>query len=76
MACQLPVLLSDIIAFKHIKPALKTSFDIENIQDKINYFFSLSKKQREEMGKQLRDFVLKECSYNAVKDKYIKYYLD
>lgn len=77
LASGTPVILSNINAFKPIntKGAIKVPFNIKVIQKQIDVFFSLSKKEQEKLGKQGRNFVIKDSSEEAVKPSVLKYFL-
>lgn len=76
MSCELPILLSNIRAFKHIKPAIKIPFNARKIQEEIENFFKLPESEKIKLGKDCRNFVMEESSYEVLKDKYLKYYLE
>ena len=69
LACETPVILSDLVAFSPIKTkaAIKTPLDIEEIQKKIENFFALPKKEREAIGRAGRKFIISSSSEEVMK---------
>ncbi len=78
MACGTPVMVFDIGAFKIINsPAtIKIPFDMNELQKEVDKFFKLSKKQREELSKKGRNFVIKDSSEEKLIDKTLKRLLE
>jgi glycosyltransferase involved in cell wall biosynthesis len=70
MLCQTPALVSDIESLRLIKPALKAKLSVEEMQEQIDKFFAMSEKEREELGKLSRKYIIKENSYKNLKDKH------
>jgi len=76
MCCHLPCLLSDIDALTSYKHSIIVPFNTKKIQEAIDKFFEMSEKEREKLGKKCREYVVKESSYQALKNNYRKYFLD
>jgi glycosyltransferase involved in cell wall biosynthesis len=76
MLCGTPSLVSDITALKSIPQAIVSENDAENMQSKIDWFFSLSEDKRKVIGLNMRKAIVEETSYNNLKDSYIKTFLD
>lgn len=66
MLCRTPALVSDIPSLRLIPGAIKAKLNEEDFQKKIDKFFSLSKKEREEVGRKSRKLIIKECSYDVL----------
>lgn len=79
MACGTPVVLSDIDAFKQIKTpaAFKVKLDVHDVQDKIDSFFAISKKNRKLISMEGRQFVINDSSEEKMKkitlDKFLNF---
>jgi len=76
MLCETPTLHSDIESLRTIKVALKAKPNVKDFQEQIDLFFSMSKKQRENLGKKGRESIIKENSFDALKNKKRKLFLD
>jgi glycosyltransferase involved in cell wall biosynthesis len=70
MACGTPAIVSDITSLRLIGPAIKVPLDSEEIDKEIKKFFNLSKKEKENLSKISRDFIIGECSLEVCKDLY------
>lgn len=77
LACEVPVILFNLNTFGQLKTnaVKKVPFDVEKIQEEINHFFSLSKKEKEKMGKEGRRFIIEDSSEEKIKEKTLKYFL-
>ena len=78
LACEVPVILFNLDTFGQLKTLAvkKVPFNLEKIQQEINKFFSLSKKERENLSKEGRSFIVKDSSEESVKNKTLKYLLE
>jgi len=76
MLCETPVLVSKILALTLIKYAFKADLSVKDIQKSIDYFFSLPKKKRIEIGRKGRNFVINTSSFKNKKEEYLKTFLD
>jgi len=79
IACNTPVILfKGIGSFKVMRtPAvMKVSFDIEEIQKKIDDFFVLSEKEKSKIAKDGREFIVNDSSEEKVKEMTLSYFLD
>jgi len=63
MLCETPALVSRISSLRLIKQAFKANLDSEDMQKKIDEFFSLSKEQRKQIGEVNRQSIIDETSY-------------
>jgi len=75
MACNVPAIVSDILALRQTKGAIVTKLDIEDFDKQIKKFFSLPEKEKQKLSKGLRELIIKECGFEACKDLYINYLL-
>jgi glycosyltransferase involved in cell wall biosynthesis len=71
MSCGTPCIVSNIIGLKMLKPAIKTTFKVRDINKKIHQFFELSNNKKSELSKESREFILNECSEEICKSLYI-----
>lgn len=69
MACGIPAIISDIEGQRALKPAIKVPFDENIIQQEINKFFKLSKKQRKSISKETAKYIVKNFSFESLKNK-------
>jgi len=76
MACEVPAIVSDITALKLIKPAIKVRLNCESINEAINNFFNLSKKEKEKISKESRQFVINECGLKTCEGLYSKFLIN
>jgi glycosyltransferase involved in cell wall biosynthesis len=72
MLCGTPALVSNILALKSIPGAILSENNINEMQAKIDEFFSIPQKQREENGLKLRKLIIDETSYDKLKEKYLE----
>jgi glycosyltransferase involved in cell wall biosynthesis len=72
MSCGTPSLVSDIPATKIFTPALRASLNPKSMNKKLGYFFNLSKKERNNLSKQSRKFIIKEFDDEVWKENYLK----
>ncbi len=70
MLCETPVLVSDIPALRLTEYALKAKLTVEDMQKEIDKFFSMSKKERETLGKLGRKYIIKTNSYDVLKEEH------
>ena len=70
MLCETPALVSDITALRLTKHTLKAKPNTEDMQKQIERFFAMSKKERQELGKLGRQYVIETNSYENLKDKW------
>ncbi len=70
MACGIPTIVSDITALRMIGPAIKVPLNSQEIEEEINNFFKLSKKEKEKLSKESRNFVINECGLEVCKNLY------
>ncbi|MFH1607966.1 MAG: glycosyltransferase family 4 protein [archaeon] len=68
MSCETPSLISDIPALGLTEHALKSKPNAEEMQIQLDKFFSMSEKERKKLGKISRGYILKENSYNSLKE--------
>ena len=76
MLCETPALVSDITSLRLTEYALKANPDAEDMQNQINIFFSMSKKEREKLGKMSRKYIIQKNSYDNLKDSLRNLLLD
>lgn len=78
IACKTPVIVFDIGAFKIMNtPAvIKCKFDIEDIQEKIDKFFSLTEEDRKKISEDGRKFIIEDSSEEKIKKIALKYFLE
>jgi len=71
ISCGTPVIVFDIGAFKVMETSavIKSKLDLDDIQNKIDRFFSLSEKAREKISQEGRDFIKKDSSEEVIKPK-------
>jgi glycosyltransferase involved in cell wall biosynthesis len=70
MLCETPALVSDITALRLTKYALKARLNVEDMQKKIDEFFSMSKKERKKLGKISRKDIMETNSYGVLKNEH------
>jgi glycosyltransferase involved in cell wall biosynthesis len=70
LACGIPVILFNLDTFGQLATSAvkKLPFDIKRIQQEIDKFFLLSKKERKELSEEGRRFVIKDSSEEKLKD--------
>ena len=76
MSCGTPAILSDIEALRLIKAAKIVPFDLEKIQGEIERFFNLSKKQRQKLSEETREYIVDNFSEEKLKMPHLKQFLD
>ncbi|VVB82608.1 D-inositol-3-phosphate glycosyltransferase [uncultured archaeon] len=78
LACETPVIVLDIEAFKSVPNniMIKAKQDVHEIQKKIDYFFSLPEKEKKKLGKEGRKFIIGDSSEEIIKKKTLKYFFD
>lgn len=70
MLCETPALVSDIPALRLTEYALKAKPTPQDMQQEIDKFFLMSKKEREKLGEISRKYIIKENSYANLKKIY------
>ena len=70
MACGIPTIVSDITALRMIESAIKVPLDSQGIEKEMNNFFNLSKKEKEKLSQESRNFVINECGLEVCKNLY------
>jgi len=78
LACGVPVMIFDLNTFEQLdtSSAIKVPFDLEVIQKKIDEFFELSKKEKNKLSKEAREFIINDCSEEVVEKDVLKYFLE
>jgi glycosyltransferase involved in cell wall biosynthesis len=76
MACGTPAIVSDITALRLIKPAIKVKLNCKSINQAINNFFNLPKKEKEKISRESRQFVIDECGLERCKKLYYKFLIN
>jgi glycosyltransferase involved in cell wall biosynthesis len=78
LACGVPVILFDLNTFGQLitTAVKKLPFDIKKIQQEIDKFFLLSKKERKELSEEGRKFIIEDSSEEKIKDITLNYLLD
>lgn len=76
MLCGTPSIVSDIIALRLLKYAFKAKLTTKSMQKKMDYFFSLSKKEIDLLREKGRKFVIETSSFDSAKKKYLKIFLN
>ncbi len=72
MSCGTQVILPDLMGPRELcPPAIKTSLDIKEINNKIKEFFELSLSEKKKLAQKLRGFVIKDYSHQSCKNTYI-----
>jgi len=71
LSCGTPVIANNITGLKMLKPAIKTNLNPLEVNKKIKQFFNLPKKQKDEISKYSREFILNECSEKVCKSLYM-----
>ena len=69
MLCETPALVSDIPTLRLTKYAFKSKPNVKDMQKQINEFFSMPKKERKKLGEISRDYIIKNNSYDQIKNK-------
>tara|TARA_Y100000310_G_scaffold341858_2_gene442518 strand:+ start:16550 stop:17569 length:1020 start_codon:yes stop_codon:yes gene_type:complete len=67
MLCKTPALVSNIPSLRAIDNVIKAELNPEDFQKKINWFFSLSQKEKQELGRISRQGIVKETSFKNLK---------
>ena len=57
MACETPVIVSDIEGVRLYAPAIKVPFKVKKIQEEIDNFFKLSEKEKNKLSKETREYI-------------------
>jgi glycosyltransferase involved in cell wall biosynthesis len=70
MLCGIPCIVSDIDSSRTTRSTLKVGLNAEEMQKQIIRFFAMPEKQRAMIGRNSRDEIIKECSFNLLKDKH------
>jgi len=76
MSCGIPTMISDIESLRNLEQTIIVPFNIDKIQEKIDWFFNLSEKEKKKLSKKSRDLIIKEYSEEALKSKHLKYFLE
>ncbi len=78
LACGIPIILFDLNTYGQLttKAAIKIPFDVGKIQQEIDRFFLLPKKEKERLSEEGRKFVIEDSSEEKVKDLTLSYFLD
>ncbi len=78
LSCGIPAMVFDLNTFEQLSTnsAIKVPFDLDIIQKEIDKFFKLSKKERKRLSKEARDFIIKDCSEEAVEKDTLKRFLE
>lgn len=76
MACGIPTIVSEIEAVRTVPGTMKVQFDLEEIQSKIDSFFSLSQKEKAELSKKTRETLVSNYSEESLAIKHIEKFLD
>lgn len=76
MACGVPAVVSDIMSLRLIEPAMKSKLTVKDVNEAIQNFFKLSKKEKRKISIASRKFIINECSRKRLKPIYLKAILD
>lgn len=76
MLCETPALISDIPSLRLTKHAIKAKLNAEDMQRKMDKFFLTSKKERKQLGKDCKKYVVKTNSYEVLKEEHKNLLLD
>lgn len=78
LACGIPVIVFDLNTFGQLKtkPAIKVPFDIDKIQQEIDNFFSLSKKEKKKLSEEGIKFVFEDSSEEKIKEETLDCFFD
>ncbi|MFH1358689.1 MAG: glycosyltransferase family 4 protein [archaeon] len=72
MSCSTPAIVSNILALRILKPAIKSELTDKIFSKEINTFFKLSPNEKDKLSKQSRQFIIDRYSEKALKKEYIK----
>ncbi len=77
LACGIPVILFNLNTFGQLKTdaVKKVPFDINRIQQEINNFFSLPKKEKDKLSSEGRRFITEDSSEEKIKPQTLDYFL-
>lgn len=77
LACGIPVIVFNLETFGQLKtPAVtKVPFSVDEIQRGIDEVFSLSEKEREQLGREGRKFIVDDSSEEKLKEPTLNYFL-
>ncbi|MFZ5955059.1 MAG: glycosyltransferase family 4 protein [Nanoarchaeota archaeon] len=75
MLCETPALVSNITALKSIPGVITSENNISDMQKQIDNFFSMPENERSKMGQNNRKAIIKETSYNNLKERYMKAFI-
>jgi len=75
MSCGTPVLVSEIPSLKILGPAITTPHNLDVVQKKLRNFFNLPKNKKKLISTKSRDYILKECSEDSIKEDYQSVFL-
>jgi len=76
MACGCPTIVSNVEMLRTLKTAIKVPFKIDSIQRQIDNLFNLSEEKKKHLSILGRKFIIKEHSEKALREKYLKYFLE
>ena len=70
MSCGTPAIVSDVLSLRMIEPAIKVKLNSQEIEEEINNFFKLSKKEKEKLSIKSRKYIINESGYESCKNLY------
>lgn len=76
MSCGIPCLVSDIPGNQMLIPVIKSSLNSKEMNEKLNYFFNLSEKEKKSLSKQSKNFIADNFENKIWKERYLKILFD
>lgn len=76
LACGIPIILPNTLVLPESSSIIKTKLSLEDANKKTQEFFSLSKKEKQKISKQAREYSLKYLSDDVWKKEFVKFHLD
>jgi len=77
LSCGIPVILFNLHTFGQLKTkaVIKVPLNMEKIKEGIENFFSLSTEQKRQLSEEGREFIIRDCSEESVREKTLKLFL-
>ena len=76
LSCGIPIIHSDKVFAEDSDAILKLPYSAEKISNEIKLFFSLSKKQKDQLSKKAREYALENLSDEVWKERYLDFFLN
>lgn len=76
LSCGIPIILPNKVTTPDSKSIIRSSTKLEEINDKMNKFLLLPKKEKQEISKEARNYAQKYYSDDVWKKEFVKFHLD